>query len=157
MSFTLQTCVLLVPTMLYILGLHIHNQILTKYSRYDSEKFKKEYQHIYKHIFKDKMPYNKENANITDTNIRTLPIIGSNISKEPNWALHWNKTKSLFMSVFVLSAPANDYKRNQMRKDYNEFVKTYQSNNVHSSKNKILSTLTFLIGDTDDIVLNSKL
>ena len=147
----------LVPVIFVVLGMRIHDQTLTEYLKYDPKRFKLEHHHqnnAYLHLYRNKIPYRDEQAeNIGDVKMPFLPIIGLDILKVPDWALNWNKVDPISMSIFVLSAPANFVKRHQMRRDFNEFLRSYkQSYDAH--RKKLQPTITFLIGVSSNNTIN---
>ena len=129
---------------LIILCMAMHNLILKGFTRYEAKNFRDKYFQSYKHIF---VPASHDlNQPDNYQPISTTLQIDSHVIGQPSWALrlHKKEFKPVFMSIFVLSAPANFKKRKKMRKDFSRFMRNHVSD-LHVA-NKRLATLTFLIG-----------
>ena len=145
MDLYVPSFLIVVPVIVFIIGMHIHNQILTKYTRYNSTGFKYEYERTYSHLFKDKIPYEQNDQNSDRGELKHLPKIGINVAIQPNWVKQLNDPNDIFVAVFILSAPANAVKRIEMRKDFDRFISNYYKQ--HKSSNISGSiTLPFLLG-----------
>ena len=143
MSVTFRNLLYPSPIIIFFLGMHLHHEILKDYSKYNSKQFKKEYEVVYKHIY-------SKNSSAHSFHPTSLATTEPNITNEPSWALYWNNSKPIFMSVFVLSAPANFVKRNQMRIDFYKFLNSHKLPHGNGKMGRKLSTLTFLIGNSGD-------
>ena len=142
------------PCLLFLVFLRIHNHILNSYIKYNAKSFKDTYFEYYKNIFEG----TTTNISYTSMNFEQLKSIQSFVTDEPEWAkdFKYRKLSSAFTTVFILSAPKNYEKRNEMRIDFNKYLESINKDFGNRLLNKMnAGTLTFVIGDSENKSIES--
>ena len=142
----------------FIVSMSIHNYFLKRFAKYDAKRFKLQYRQDYQHIFGEESRVGDNNMLDGYRNVLLLPPKQPHVIIVPTWYddVMNKKLASIFMSVFVLSAPKNFQNRNNTRREFNQFIKTYNHSQKHMNK-KALARLTFLIGNSENHSIESKL
>ena len=147
----------IVPSIVFLFCLLIHNNMKKGYIRYSKNSFKQKYFNQYSHIFKCLLP-NSSNVNSQKNNV-SCPITSRPIQilKSPEWANDThndNFVNDTFVSFFILSSPKNFEERKVMRNELQLFLKT---KNFNPSKSLKLATQTFVIGNSGNKSIERRL
>ena len=142
------------PCLLILVFFGIHNHILSSYIKYNAKSFKEKYFKYYTDIFEG----TTTNVSYVSINSEQFKPIQSFVTNEPEWAkeFKYRTLRSFFITVFILSAPENYEKRNEMRMDFYKYLKGVHKEFGGRLFEKInLGTLTFVIGDSENKSIES--
>ena len=142
------------PWLLFLVCLGIHNHILKSYIKYNANSFKDTYFEYYKDIFDG----TTTNVSYVSINSKQLNSIQLFVTDEPEWTkeFKYRNLSSPFITMFILSAPKNYEKRNEMRIDFNKYLNSFNKDFRGRVVEKINAwTLTFVIGDSENKSIES--
>ena len=140
----------MIPFVVFLCCLLMHNDIKRGYVKYNAKSFKEKYFNRYSHIFK----YSAFNISTKTLNKHKefFPITSRpEVLATPQWANEIKTGSSLsqlFVSFFVLSSPTNFEHREMMRNELKIFLEN--NHELNASNNSKIFSLTFVIGNTNN-------
>ena len=147
-----------IPVFMYICFLLIHNNMTKRFEKYNEKSFKHKYFNRYRQIFRCLASNESKRKPHTDNN--SCPFTPSKIKvlRSPNWASDLESNTSsnqILVSFFILSSPGNFDRRRSIRNELENFI-VHDKRTITSPTFK-LATQTFVIGNSDNVTINSRL